>query len=311
MDTEQLPALPQTEISEKPTLDTNGLSLSPGSFMEDMKAIEARQAAQVSPAVAPLEAQPDLKPVETHQPEPAVTQAQVEIPEKFKNPDGTPSVEKIEKSTVSATEAYERYRQKEIALQQKINSVNRIEKAVPQSEPQEPMTDFEKQINEDLARNQQNPGKVLSKLFEAAKTAAYEEAKKDFHEIKQETERVRMERELGSISQHDPTFLTEEGMDRLFQIRQEKPWLNKSPNPMEAAYREHLADSVMKQRVGQQVRTPNPKAPTPPPAAVVAVDRTLKPKVNYSDMSKEDLRESILSQSADKREAFFKSLGFK
>lgn len=314
--------------------DLTGFSGEPGNLQKDLEVLAKKMGieaprAEAEPTVEikqtvelPIETEPEKAEAQADQPAKAETVTQeTKVPDKFKNADGTVSEEKLQKSLVNVESALERYRQKEIELQRKINQVNKLQTSVPQAQQaqaqekteaqSEPMSDFEKQINEDLAKHQNNPGKVLVKLFEAARQAGKQDALQEVQELRMETELSKRQRELEAIGQHDPFVLTEEGFNTLSKIREEKPWLNSSPRPWEAAYREHLADQAWKQRTNQQVKTQTPKAVTAPPAPVTAVDRSSKTTINLAGMTKDQIREALMGQSPEKQAKVFQSLGFK
>lgn len=287
----------------------------PGNMQNDLAALAAEMAAREAP-LAPESQSVDAQPVQSEQPQTTATQTPpVEIPGKFKNADGTVSEEKIAKSTLSAEQMYEKYRQKELELQRQMNKVNQLKTGYQpptqvQQVPVEPITDFEQQINNDLFLNQQNPGKVLAKLFAAAKEAAYQQARADMHEIRAESELSKRQRELEAIAAYDPEVLSEQMIDRLSQIRTERPWVNTSPQPWTSAYKEHLADTVLNQRVGQQVKMPNPKGATAPILPAAPIDRTQKSTVNLGNMTKDQAAAFLDSQSPEQQKAFFGQLGF-
>ena len=164
------------------------------------------------------------------------------VPEKFKNPDGSVNVDRIEQSTVNAEEAYAKYRAKELELQKKMNEVSRLSRSVPQTpgipaQPEAPQPDsFEAQIERDIQTL--GAGKVLAKLFDAAKQAAKNEALADIQMIRQEAELDKRQRELDVIAKNDSWVLSEEGIETLGKIRSEKPWLNQSPTPWTEAYKD-------------------------------------------------------------------------
>ena len=286
----------------------------PEDFQRDLALLAKEQAGQ---PLEPTQTEPPKEtPAQPEQPQATATPPQEpQIPEKFKNADGSVSVERIEKSTVNAQEAYEKYRQKEIELQRKMNEVNRLSQmpAIPQPQtyaPPQPRS-LAEQINAELAANPQNPGQVLEKLFDAARMAGYSQAAQEVNMVRQEVELSKRQIELERIAKDDPWVLSDEGFTELMRIRENKPWLNASPAPMTSAYREYLADSVLKQRSGQQVRMPTPKAQAAPVAPAQAVDRTQpQPAVSLANADKQSLDNLFKNKSPQEEAAIFKSLGF-
>lgn len=296
----------------------------PGDFQKDM-ALLAKEQGMAQPMT--LESS-TATPEQPAQPQATVTeQPETGIPDKFKGPDGSVSVERIEKSTVNAQEAYERYRQAELALQAKRNEVNRQQYQQPQYQPQVnqpvytpavpnnptvPMS-LAQQINAELAANQSNPGAVLEKLFHAAANMGYQQATAEIQNVRQETELVKRQRELEVIAQKDEWVLSPEGTEALSKIRAERPWVNNSPTPWTSAYKELIADRVLNggsvQSV-QQVKTPNPKVLTAPAAPVGSVDRTQRQPVRVDTADKQSLDSLFKAKTPQEEAAMFKQLGF-
>ena len=309
-----------TPVVDGSTLSAPAFSGKPENFQADMALLAQEQGTDAQP-LPPEPSNPAEQPAQP--PAPVTNEA---IPDKFKNPDGSVSVEKIEKSTVNAQDAYERYRQKELELQRKMSEVNRMQQPNYQSQPQPqyqpqnaqpvyqspqnvPMT-LEQQINSELAANPQNPGAVLSKLFSAAANMGYQQAIGEIQTVRQETELVKRQKELETIAQKDEWVLSPEGIDALSKIRAERPWVNSSPNPWTSAYKEILADRVLNGQSVQQVKTPNPKVATAPVAPVGTVDRTQRQPVQVDTADKQSLDNLFRAKTPQEEAALFKQLGF-
>ena len=271
---------------------------------ELLQQIEAKQAATTEPA----------QPVQPQAPDNSQTQPPVaEVPQKFLNPDGTPNVERIQQSTLNLEQALAKYREREAEFtKQRMQTPKPYasqEQATPNAapEPAAPNT-FEAQIEADLAK--EGAGKVLAKLFLASKEAAKNETMSGVHGLQQEVESAKRDRELELLAKSDAFLLTQQGVDTLAKIRADKPWLNNSPRPWEAAYRDYLADQQILQRAGSQVQMPNPKGPTAPIAPAGPVNRApVTPAPNPQEMSKEQINGFLAGKSNQEVAAFMARMG--
>lgn len=281
---------------------------------ERLAAIRAETLAQAQPQ----------EPAQPVQPQATATpQVTAEVPEKFKKPDGTLDVAKVEQSTLSAEQVLEKYKQREADLKRKINEVNRLEKSLPPvisqapapqtpAQPQQPQT-LAQMINADLAAGM-TAGDVLAKWADAVRASAKEDVKReilgDVQAVKDRQEMDEKQRQLRVIGQSDPWVLTEQGMDTLFAIREKKPWLNAAPEPMEAAYRDYLATQAMSQRQGSQVQMPNPKGATAPVMPAAPVNRApVAPALNPQTLSFDQINSHLAGKSRAEQNQFYKALG--
>lgn len=298
----------------------DGFSGKPQDFAKDMAILAGQSpAAPVAPPT-PAPAQPAQPPAAATPAAQAETQPPA-VPEKFQNPDGTVNQERLEKSTVNVEAALEKYRQKEIELRRTQNNVNRLQQGLPvppapvqpqvPTQPQQPaqgqrLADL---LNAELAANPNNPGMVLEKLAYAMREEARNAALGQVADLQQEVELQKRDREVEAIGKHDSWVLTDQGFDTLTRIRAEKPWVNQHPNPWTQAYREHLADQAMKQRLGSVVPMPTPKGATAPVAPAVPTNRAPSPTPNLAGLSKEQIDAHLNGKSLADQDAFFRAAG--
>ncbi len=232
----------------------------------------------------PAQVTPVTQPQAAEQPK-----TETAVPAKFQNPDGTVNEQRLEKSTQSIDEAIARYRVKEREFQQLQNKVNNPI-AVPQVQVQpaqvQPtqLTAFEVQIANDLLAESTAAGepmkqahaiaqaRVIAKGLEA-KYSAEMDATSDLRRRLEDNERSR---ELQGMIDGDPSLMSAEMVDKLWQVRQDNPYLNQAKEPWKAAYTFFKGS----QTHGGQVQTPNPtgqtaKAPPTPVGPVSRVQQTV------------------------------------
>lgn len=292
----------------------------PGNLHNDLAAL----AAELSPKVP--SAQAEVVP-ETQPDQPAMASATV-VPEKFKGPDGSLDVSKVEKSTVNAEATLAKYVELEKVLRQKQNEVNRLSQQhiLPNVAPvvptanQVPLTAFEIQvandlINEAAAYGYQMPqGQAIAQARVQVKMA---EARHQAEASLTESLRIKLEdqdrrTELNALAENDASVLTPEGFDALSKIRESKPWINQSQTPWTEAYNYYLADQVKKARhAGTVLPTPTgltAKAPPTPvsPALRVSVQPT-GPDLN--NMSESEITAYVTKMTPDQEAKFWKSRG--
>jgi hypothetical protein len=294
----------------------------PGNFQADMAALANEQNPQTVPPVQ------DTPVIEPAQPTAAVTP----VPEKFQNPDGTANVEKIEKSTLHAEEAFKKYQDIERQLRQKQNEVAALKNGspvpvVPNAAPVNAqalnLSPLEIQmaqdyINEAAALGYQVPqaqaiaqAKVMAKGLEAK----YNAEQTRLEQIGQRLEDQDKRRELESLAANDPWVISPEGVETLQKIRETRPWVNVDPNrAWTAAYDQYLADKVKSERLKGTVQ-PNPtgltaKAPPTPvgPAPRVSVQATEK---DWNKASQSEVMDHVKNMTPAQESAFWASRGLK
>jgi hypothetical protein len=317
----------QVEIGKAEGQDANvpeGFSGKAEDFQKDLEMLTGNKPAETEAVteVKPLEATtPEAEPVQPEQPQATETETKEKavIPDKFRNPDGTVNQERIEKSTMDADTAYQKYREAEIALKQQMNKVNQVKNTTPvaqneqQVQPEQQETQpntFAAQIEADVKKH--GLGAVLERLHSAAEQSAVVLMYGKISNVLLETELSQRQRELESIAKNDSWVFTKEGIDTLSKIRQDKPWVNGAPEPWKQAYKEHLADRAMKQMGGSQVQKPTPSGQTAPATPVGPVSHPKQtPKVDISNMNKEQLDAEISKMDPKQQAAFFASQGLR
>lgn len=293
----------------------------PGNLQNDLAALAAEQ----NPTVVAPQAEVQTQPVTT---DPAM--APVTAPEKFKAPDGSLDMSKVEKSTVDAEAALAKYAAKEKELRQKMNEVNNLSRqTIPANVAPVapvvnavPLTAFEIQvandlINEAAAYGYQMPqGQAIAQARVQVKMA---EARFASEASLTETLRVKLEdqdrrSELEAIAKHDQSVLTPEGFEALAKIRESKPWLAQSPKPWTEAYDYYLADQLKKSRqTGMVLPTPTGVTAKAPPTPVTPAPRvTVQPTgPDFSKMSEDQITAHVKGLNAAEEAKFWKSRGLK
>lgn len=299
----------------------------PGDLQKDL----ALLAKQQNPQPPVVEEAPVVEP--QTEPEQSATTPATPVPDKFKNPDGTVNLEKVEKSTLSAKEALDRYRQIEREMRQQQNKVHSL--GLP-SQPQpaqpsttqipvnQPLSPLEQAMAQDMINTaaelgQQMPqayaiaqARVIARGFEAKHAAELSVTES----IRQELDDEKRDRELSDIAKHDQWVLSPEGIATLADIRQRYPHVNAAKNAWTAAYDQALAERVKKERQAGQVQTPNPTAKTAnrlPPTPVNAAPRVVvKPsEPNMSNWSTEQINNYVDGLPKKDQAAFWAKRGLK
>ena len=302
------------------------LSFKPEDYAADIAKLAAEQnpapAVVVQPVVTPTQAMPAqptpsqaqaaVTPTEQKAQEPTPA-PQVEVPEKFKTPEGTLDTAKLEKSTIDADKALQLYLVKEKELKRKMNEVRQAENAylnpgnipapVPSNAmPPTPGLTFEQQLDADAQKN--GFGVVAARLFTAAQEAAVEQMRKELNPLKQGFEEAATTRQLEAIGKSDPWVYTPEGVGALTQILTDQPYLWQAPDPYKAAYM--FSGRGVIARSGSQVVTPTPtaKATAPVPSAIAANMTPQSPSIRLD--SKEAIDAHLKTLTVEQQSEFFK-----
>lgn len=211
--------------------------------------------------------QPATAPATQEQPKP-------EVPDKFLKADGTVDQDRLLKSYQDAEKALKRAQQQARAGVPQQYPQQRDEQGRFIAQPQAAPDTFEALIEADLQK--EGPGKTLAKLFNAAKQAAYNDARADIESFHERIEEQSRALELKAIGEKDPWVFTQQGFEALKSIRESNPWVNSAPEPWRAAYLLSKGQASLggSKSPVTQVQTPTPKAPTAPTAPVGAVGRT-------------------------------------
>lgn len=298
------PPVPQT-----PQVN-DGFSGAPGDLQKDLALLAGTQEA---PKDSPVTPEPEQPAQEAHG-----TAPETPVPDKFKNPDGTLNDEKLAKSKAAALAEYHKI-EAELRKAQNERAQLRNQPQPPTQPVQDPvqLTALERGMAEDLIREaaafgQQMPewqaiaqARVIARGLEAKHAAEISVTE----EIKQKFEDQERERQLTSIAEHDAWVFSPEGIKTLHEIRQSYPHVNQSKEPWQAAYDQHLANEVKKQRLSGMVQTPTPKAPTakaPAPPVGAAPRAVVQPSMpDFSGMPSDQITAYAKSLGDDKAEDAF------
>lgn len=267
---------------------------------EARAALERMMTGQEATTPAPTQAQPQAAPQPTAEAgQPAAAEAQptetpLEVPQKFQTQDGKVDVPKVEKATADAEAALKLFREKEVELRRKMNEVHALKQQVqtpvnppPQAQQNPnglPQGITQEMVDESIKKN--GPGWTLLRLAEIAKEQAKAEMEARFAEIEDREKLKDSEAQLREVGKQDPWVFTPQGINYLFELRQQYPELNNARHPMQAAYEKHLVLEVMKQRQAGQVQTPTPTPATakaPPTPVNGARPVQAAPRININD----------------------------
>ena len=293
---------------------------------KDLALIAKEQGAPVldtqepSPSLAAPVVEPEQPPALQGQPPAPVTPEQVtqepEVPEKFRGADGKLDQEKVLKSYRAAERELHRLQNEK----QNVTAPQSQAQVQPQAQaPVNPgVLPLELEIANDLmaqgieAKAASAIARTQAKAMLTVHEDALRQAQAQYADLKmQHAEKLRAD-ELEAIAKRDPWVMSPQGFETLNRIRQERPWVNQSPEPWREAYRQHLADKAMSQVPGGQVNMPTPslKAPTAPIAPVVAASRVIgTPQVALN--SPQDVLNHVKTLSPEQETEFWKKAGYK
>ena len=299
----------------------------PGNLMADLAALAAEQAAPVAVVTPP----PFIEP--TPLPKPEITTAMAPataVPAKFKDENGAVSLEKIEKSTVNAEEAYKKYAELERNLRQKQNEVAALQKSAPapQSQvppiaPNTPLSALERDMAQAIFNDAQSLGQPVTEIQAIVQARSqiriadirYQAELSATEQLRDRFEAQDRRTELEKIAEHDPWVISPEGVEALGKIRESFPHVNESRTPWTAAYDQHLANQVKQQRLAGQVPTPTPTAKTarPPATPVQAAPRVVvKPsEPNMSGWNSNQISAYVASLPPADQDAFYAKRGIR
>lgn len=288
-----------------PTADA-GLSLTNDSFAEDMAKLEAQAKAANTATETPTPTTPE-QPVE----QAPVTQeaTKVDVPDKFKTPEGNIDVAKVEKSLMSAEETLAKYLEKEKELKRKMNDTRKAEITAPNMDGIQVSPEFAASFEKDVQT--MGLGAAVIRLqtatLKAAEEAAYTRAMKDIEGIKEVAANQTTKQQIAEIAKSDPWVYSENGLNTLTAILNNQPYLWQANDPYKAAYLFHKG-SVASQ-TNPQVLTPNPlvrpSAPVPTGHAAVTSNN---PTVKLD--SREAIDTHLKKLTPAQQSEFFKKMGF-
>ncbi len=295
-----------------PQIDTNGPSVNPdaaamaltGDTATDLANIAKEMGVKLDASGNVAKVQTPAQPTVTPSPVPVVAAEKAvpatEVPAKFQNPDGTASVEKIEKSTKSVEEMLAYYKAKEREANQVQNRVNNPPPANQQPIPPQTtqLSPLEISMAQDLINEHAAQGinldqrtaiaqaRVMARGLEA-KHAAERSMTED---LRREVTEQRLTVELKDLMAADENLLTPAVADRVLAIKQERGGTYRE------AYIQHLGEQEIAKRTGQ-VKTPIPtgqtvKAPPTPVGPVTRVQATVSAN-NPEAMTNDQLEAAV------------------
>lgn len=300
--------------------DDGKLSFEPENFAADIAKLKARMEPVKVETPAPIT--PPTQPTQTEQtpvesvvtkPEEATEVKAVEVPEKFKAPDGSVDTEKLGKSITNVDEALASYLAKEKELKRKMNEVKAQENAYinpPAAIANTPVIpvnqNFAKQLEEDIAK--EGAGVVLAKLFTAAQESVEERVQSRIQAIQSAQAENTTKQQIEAIGKNDPWVYTPEGLDTLTKILNDQPYLWGAADPYKAAYLQYNGIKNVASKSSPQVLTPTPTARTSAPVPTVqAAVKTSAPVIKLN--TKEDIDNHLKKLNPEQRKEFFKKVG--
>jgi hypothetical protein len=312
----QTPEVAMTEPVKAVAVPVSDLSFKNEDFAEDMARL---QTAVAMTAVKPVETPAIPATAEAPKPDTVTEQkpANSEVPEKFKTPDGKLDEGKVEKSLINVEQALKTYQEKQKELNRLITETKAKENAYLKATPLSsvPVTtppadtsnlSFEQQIEADLQK--EGTGKVLSKLFNAAREAALDQFRGEITPLQETIRESQTSRQVEAIGKTDPWVYTPEGIDTLTKILNDKPYMQSSDNPYRDAYIYYQGAKLTASRVDSQVLTPTPtaKASAPVPTASAA-NHTSAPVVRLD--SRESIEKALQKLTPKEQSEFFVKQG--
>ena len=286
-----------------------------GDFAKDMAAIEAeQQPAQPGPTVNGRAAQAVVTPVqpqiEPQAPIPAQQEAPktVEVPDKFRAPDGSVDIEKMTKSYLEA--------EKKLKQSQNQQQVQPQQQMAPEPQIQQQLTPFEIQVARDIFTQggfteQQAIGlaRVQVNLLEAKHRADATATFSKVAQFEQTLEETNRRNELSALAKNQPWVMSPQGQADLIRIRQEVPEVNNSSQPWRAAVIYLLGEKALQGQVpGQVMPTPTAMQQTVPPMQAIAAQRTSNPiQLNNPD----DVAAYVKTLTPAQEAEFWQKAGFK
>ena len=249
-----------------------------------VKPQETVKAAPVAPATA----------------QPTAQAAPVEIPEKFRGPDGKVDQEKLVKSYLEVEKALSKARSAKSAP---------VEAPAPQpvAQPQPVqtggLTPLEFQVARDIfagggvtEANAIAQARVQIRLAEAARMTAAQEAQLAVAPFMERAAEATRRVELQELAKSHPEVLTPQGHAELVRIREENPWINSSPEPWKTATLILLGQRGLNGQAGmvgiptptgaQQTVNPLPVTPSQPAANPITLNTPEQIKAHVEGLSK-------------------------
>lgn len=232
------------------------------------------------------------------------------VPDKFKDKDGVPVVERIDKSAEDAQKRYDEIMSKLNKAQNEAYQVQTRQQTgqeeVKPPAPTMPQTlnQIGVQIEEELKTN--GTGLGLARILQTVSDNAYQRGRADLDELNSKNVARERREELRTIAKTDPWVFTPEGAKAIEDTLANNPWLKSSPQPITAAYHQYRGQNPIQ---SGSVTTPTPKTPTAP-ATPVGTPRAevVAPPVNLDEPDALNAYLDSLDQAG--QDAFWKSQNF-
>lgn len=255
-------------------------------FQKDMAAIAVEQQPaqpEIQPQAVVTEAPKTIEPVAATPQEPA----KIEVPDKFKAPDGSIDQERILKSYLEAEKTLKR-------LQNQAQAAPVPQAPAPIQPPQAPAANAaqldpftlqvaQELINESAAYGYQMPqgqaiaqARVQIKLAEAKLEAEKAATFSKLTQFEQRLEEQSRQDELASLAKNAPWILTPDSQKELIKIREENPEINSSRTPWRNAAIFLLGQKAL---MGAPQVSPTPKAQQNAPALPVVAAQSPQPTI--------------------------------
>ncbi len=290
----------------------NTLSFANENFAADMAKLEAESKGPAieTPATPTMPEQPvEQAPVTTEA-------TAVEVPEKFKTPEGKIDTAKVEKSLASAEDVLAKYLEKEKELKRKMNEVKKAELGLT---PEQAANMANIQVSPEFAASFEKDvqtmglGAAIIRLnaatVKAAEEAAYSRAIKDIEGIKEMAANQTSKQQIEAIGKSDPWVYTEEGVNTLTNLLETQPFLRNAADPYKAAYVFYRGTSNVASQTAPQVLTPTPQArPSAPIPTGQAAVLSNNPVVRLD--SREAIEAYLKKLTPAQQSEFFKKLGY-
>ncbi len=241
----------------------------------------------------------------------------VEVPEKFRGPDGKLDQEKVLKSYFDA----------EKALKKAQNALGAQPAATPAAVPAQPgqpqpaqaqqqLSPFELQVAQDLfsqggftEQQAMAQARVMVRLSEAKHRADTAATFAEVNQFREALAQQQQRTELQSLAERNPEVLTPQGYAELVKVREENPWINNAPEPWKAAAHFLLGQKQMYGQAGL-VNIPTPKGvqQAVPPLPVTPAQTVQNP---IALNTPEQIQAYVSTLSPENEGEFWKKMGLK
>jgi len=296
-----------TSTEMKPSEDQSGFPKDSDQDLDALgKSLEQGLANETEVLVPTQETEPVAQVTETAtQPE-----GKEEVPDKFKDKDGNLDIEKVEKSTVDAQTALTKYTEMVAAMNKKrheahLAGLQSKTGTTPQEPTPSPEQNFDavaKQIEDELRKN--GTGRGLANILSTALENNYQRGRADLSAL-QEAQSSRDRKEtLDSIAASDPWVFQPEGQAAIAKTLEQNPWLENSPDPIQAAYLHYRGLNPL---ATSSVSPLNPTTPTAPSTPAGGVRNTQQEKPTFDVDKPNELTPALDRMSPEEEDKFWAS----